>query len=65
MKERTDKEILFWAIKDWTYSKIRFLFVDDIDANEDFYCGECDEPVLTRVIFCSLKCEQANMRANK
>lgn len=39
------------------YNLIRPLFVEDIDPNEDFVCGKCSKPVLTRVLFCSKRCE--------
>lgn len=45
-----------WAFLDWFYSKIRFLFVNNVDPNEDFYCMFCDKPVLKRYLFCSVQC---------
>lgn len=58
MSKKKDCEVVRWVIKDWFFKKIRFLFVEDIDPNEDFYCGACGEPVLRRYLFCSEKCSE-------
>lgn len=46
----------------WFYNKIRFLFVDDIDPNEDFICAICNKPVLKRVLTCSNNCSEKYKR---
>jgi hypothetical protein len=38
------------------FKAIRPLFEQDVDPNEEFVCGECCEPVLRRVLFCSVAC---------
>lgn len=45
---RTFKRVIF--------SVLRPLFVEDLDANEDFACIVCDEPVLRRHLTCG-QCE--------
>lgn len=47
-----------WKLLDIFYEIIRFLFVKNIDINEDFNCGMCNKPVLRRYLFCSIKCEK-------
>lgn len=47
---------------DYFYNKIRFLFVDGIDPNEDFYCIICHKPVVSRVLTCSIKCSKVAIK---
>lgn len=52
---------IYWIILNWFYGLIRFLYVEDIDPNEDYHCGYCRKPVLTRLIFCSESCEELEL----
>lgn len=52
-------------IKEKIFKLIRPLFVKDIDPNEDFYCGNCGKPVLTRILFCSQECDDEFTREGK
>ena len=44
--------------KAFIFDMIRPLFVKDWDFNEDFYCGNCLEPVLKRYLYCCVECEK-------
>ncbi len=47
--------MLRW-LKSVVFRAARPLVVENVDRNEDFVCGYCCEPVLTRVLYCSDKC---------
>lgn len=46
-------------IKARVFKIMRPIFVPDVDPREDFNCGHCGEPVLTRVLVCSDACGEA------
>ncbi len=47
-----------WRMLHRVHEFVRPLFVDDIDRNEDYVCGRCGRPVLTRLVFCSSECSE-------
>ena len=46
------------------YNLIRPLFVKGWDFNEDYNCGHCGKPVLTRVLYCSDSCYNLYLEEN-
>jgi len=53
------RDRLRFALRDLrkrVYDAVRPFVVRDLDPNEDFVCGHCGKPVLTRTLFCSTAC---------
>ncbi len=54
-----------YKIRKFIFDRIRFLFVNDLDSNEELSCSYCCKPVLKRAFYCSSKCEKALDEAMK
>ena len=50
------RRYLLWPVKRLVFAVLRPVVVPDWDANEDYFCVMCGEPVLRRFLTCSDRC---------
>lgn len=58
------KKPWYWNLLFLFYTIIRPLSVKNVYIDEDYLCGECCRPVLTRVLFCSTECVETFEKRN-